>query len=281
MKYKLLAIDVDGTLIAPDQVIAPEVIDAITAADAAGLRICLATGRSLMETAPIWRKLRLPYPAEPLVLVGGALVSEGDTGRTLYSRTIRRELACRFAGALAAAGHAAMAIVDGWRYDVDYYLAETGDTRAASRDWFAKMDVRVCRVPCLADADELEGALRISAVLEADAAAKLADELSRQFDGKLSIHAIRAPNYDVTIVEAFAADVSKWSAIQYVAQARKIGRGHIAVIGDDVNDIAMIHAAGLGVAMPNATADVLAAADHVAADGLAAFIGRLADGEFD
>ena len=43
MRYKLLAIDVDGTLVGPDQVVPPETVDALATAEEAGLRACLAT----------------------------------------------------------------------------------------------------------------------------------------------------------------------------------------------------------------------------------------------
>ena len=72
MEYELLAVDVDGTLVGPDSVVPADVVDALAAAEQAGLRVCLATGRSYVETHPIWRQLRLRGPFEPLVVVGGA-----------------------------------------------------------------------------------------------------------------------------------------------------------------------------------------------------------------
>ncbi len=281
MKYKLLGIDVDGTLIGPDQQVTRQIIRAVGAADRAGLRICLATGRSYVETASIWRQLRLTAPHAPLILIGGALVCEPLTGRTLWGRTIPRRLAFEFADALDELGHSAMAIVDAWRWGVDYYLAESADADVAARRWFAKMDVKVRRVRRLADAPEFPNPLRISFVVDPDRAAVTVAKLLEQFGARLNIHSIVAPNYGVTVIEGFAGGTDKSAALTYVAQGYQISPGHIAAVGDDVNDLAMIRKAGLGVAMGRAAESVRSAADYVATDGLAAFIDGLVAGRFD
>lgn len=281
MNYRFLALDVDGTLIGPDNVVTRRTARAVAAAQEAGLRVCLATGRSCAETMPVWKQLPLRAPCEPMVLVGGALVSEPDTGRTLWQRTMDRATAVRFADALNELGHTAMALVDAWRHGVDYYVAAGDDMHVAARDWFSKMDVTVRRVPSLGAAAGLPDLLRISAVVEADAADALAEKLGEQFDGQLNIHAILAPNYAVTIVEAHAATVDKWQAIRYVAQAHRIPPAQIVAVGDDVNDLPAVRRAGLGVAMGGAPDRLKAAADVVAEDSLAAFIEQLIDGAFD
>jgi HAD superfamily hydrolase (TIGR01484 family) len=279
--YRLLALDIDGTLIGPDQIVAPDVVEAVGQAEAAGLRVCLATGRSFNESIGIWRQLRLPATAEPMVLVGGALVAEPQTGRTIYQRSIPREIACRFADALGGLGYAAMALVDRWRHEVDYFLTETGDLAAASRDWFDKMDARVRRLGRLAEMPASPDVLRISAVAGPDEARAVADELGGLFDGGLNVQAICAPNYGVTIVEAHSVEATKLAALKYVAQARRIGPGRIVAVGDDVNDVSMVGGVGLGVAMPSAPPVLLDAADQVASDGLAALIRQLVAGRFD
>ncbi len=281
MKYQLLGIDIDGTLLGPDHQPSAETIDALGAARAGGLRVCLATGRSYKETLPIWRRLSWQPPFEPIVLIGGALVCEPDTGRTLYQRTIPLDLACKFADALGEAGYSAMAIVDAWRHGWDYVLCETGDAHAAQRDWFEKMQAKVRRVRRLADMPDMPNPLRINVVVDPDAADELVAAMNERFGDRLNIHAIVAPNYEVTIVEGFAKEADKWNALRYVAQGCRIGPGQIAAVGDDVNDLTMVRRAGLGVAMPQAAPAVLAVADHVATGGLAEFVRKLLDGEFE
>ena len=106
----------------PSPAVSPK-IDAVAAAEDAGLRAVLTTGRDYNLAIGIWRQLRLKRPPQPIVLISGAMVSEAQTGRTLYQKTISRGLACEFADALCERGRSAMAFVDPWRHDVEYFIA--------------------------------------------------------------------------------------------------------------------------------------------------------------
>jgi len=278
MKYRMLAVDVDGTLTGPEGVVGGDVVDAVSAAQRAGLAICLATGRSREETLPVWRQLRLAAPHLPLVVVGGAMVSEAEGGRTLYHHPIPAPVAQGFAKALADAGFCAMALVDVWRHGVDYLLVKGGDMAAARELWLAKTGAAVREVDGL---DGSPAVLRINAVVARQEGEKLAEQLRRRFEGQLNVHAILAPNYGVFIVEAHAVGADKFTAIRYVAQGVGIAPGRIVAVGDDVNDLAMIRGAALGVVMPTAPPTLRRFADHVAQKGLAAFIEELLAGKFD
>jgi hypothetical protein len=284
MTCRLLALDVDGTLVGPDNVVTGDIIEAVALADRSGIGICLATGRSYSETIGIWEQLDLDRTQQPMILIGGALVSETDSRRALYHKPMDSETVCRFSDALGAAGYCAMAIVDAWRYDVEYYLTEHGDLADAQRRWFSRMDVNVESVASLGDVllgPDGPDVLRISAVVDEDDGPHLAVDLKEQFGDAINICSILAPNYDVWIVEAHAAGADKRTALQYVAQATRTPMSGVAAVGDDVNDISMISSAGLGVAMPQAPPSVLEVSDHTASGGLAEFIRQLVDGQFD
>jgi hydroxymethylpyrimidine pyrophosphatase-like HAD family hydrolase len=66
------------------------------------------------------------------------------------------------------------------------------------------------------------------------------------------------------LAEITPAGVSKWLGVKRLAESWGIEEAEICAVGDDVNDIPMIRAAGLGVAMGNALPEVKAAADRVA-----------------
>ena len=70
--------------------------------------------------------------------------------------------------------------------------------------------------------------------------------------------------FGATCRQLAPAGVTKWSAIRRLATEWGIADAEIFVVGDDVNDIPMIRAAGLGVAMGNALPEVKAAADRIA-----------------
>jgi hydroxymethylpyrimidine pyrophosphatase-like HAD family hydrolase len=87
------------------------------------------------------------------------------------------------------------------------------------------------------------------------------------------------PAYGVDVMEIFDPAVNKWQGILHVARLHGVGPAEIVAIGDDVNDLPMIRAAGLGVAMGNARAEVKQAAARVIGrndeDGLAIFLDEL------
>jgi len=277
-QYKLLALDVDGTLVGRDEVVSPAVRDAV--ASAAGvMKVCLATGRSYVEAAAVWRQLALAEP-EPMVLYGGALVTESATGRSLFHKTMSPDLARGLAGMLADAGFCSVVAGDPWRHGVDYYRAAGGWGHEFLHRWLGRhaLTVRVSpRVDAVAD---LPPALRVSAVVEPDQAPALESRLRERFDGQITLHTIYVPAYDFTVLEAFARGASKLAGIAYVGQPWRIGPGQVVAVGDDVNDLDMLRGAGLGVAMPGASDTVKSAARHVAQQGLATFIRELLDGRF-
>ena len=73
--------------------------------------------------------------------------------------------------------------------------------------------------------------------------------------------------------------MTKWSGICRLAAEWGIADEEICAVGDDVNDMPMIRAAGLGIAMGNAVPEVIAAADRIAPthdhDGLVEVVGWL------
>ena len=279
-KYKLVALDIDGTLIGRDEVVSPEVISTLAAAQAAGIKVCLATGRSYLEAAPIWRQLSLAEPHEPMVLFGGALVSDPTSGRTLYNRTMSPDLARSFGQAMCEAGYCAVVATDPWRHGVDYVRSDGGWGKEFLSRWLGRHPVNVRVVPRLSEAADLPPALRVSAVIQSSEAPKLEAQLREQFAGQLTMHAIYVPAYDFTVLECFSAGTSKMAGVTYVSQAWRIGAGHVVAVGDDVNDLAMLQGAGLGVAMPQASDAVKSSAKHVAAGGLAMFLDELLGGRF-
>ena len=106
--------------------------------------------------------------------------------------------------------------------------------------------------------------------------------LQREMPGKLHTHVLHPPRYRGFFTEISPAGVTKWSAIQRLAQDWGIDDAEICAVGDDVNDIPMIRAAGLGVAMGNAQPAVKAAADRIAPTPRRRWVGaggRVAVGE--
>jgi hypothetical protein len=97
-----------------------------------------------------------------------------------------------------------------------------------------------------------------------DAMLALDAELQSRIPEQLYTHVIRSPRYRGHMCEIAPIGVTKWSGVRHLAEIWGIAAEEICAVGDDVNDIPMIRAAGLGVAMGNALDEVKAAADRVA-----------------
>lgn len=264
--YGLLGVDVDGTLVWDGSLAAADVA-ALRAAARAGVAVCVCTGRAWNEVRSLWQALDLPAPHAPVVCVGGALVVEPATGRSLYSRSFDLACADELARAFGEWDLPVMALVDAWREGFDYYMLGDPDARPMYRRFFASRPSRIRRADRL-DAPDMRRPLRISVLTDGDRADQMVRTLRRRLAGRIEVQAIHLRSVDVHIVEAFAAGANKFTALRYVGQGLRIGPARMAAIGDDHNDLPMLQRVGFSAAPADAPADLRQAASvTVAARG--------------
>lgn len=246
---RLLAVDVDGTLVNGGHMHADDA-NALRRAAAEGVVVCLCTGRSWAETKPVWTDLALPGPQAPVICVGGALVVEPHTGRSLYAKAFDRATAAVLAADMRKTGYPVMALVDAWRESFDYFMIGRIDEHPLYQRFFGggRWSIRY-----VSELDQQAGPrpLRISVLEDPAHCMALVARWREAFAGRIEIQAIFAPNYGVHIVESFAAGVSKMTALSYVGQGYKIPAAAMAAIGDDYNDLPMLR----GVSLSATTAD--------------------------
>lgn len=279
MPYRLLALDVDGTLLTSANELPEANRLALHRAHQAGLVVCLCTGRSYRETHPVIEQIGLELDA--VVCVFGAVISEARTGRTLRRWSMPRQTAVRLIGFLRSRGHPVLVLQDPTEAGTDYYYIPGQRNRPAYERWLQLTPTTIRQVETWpADAPE---PLRIGIVEEPDRIEALRAELRVEFRSEeLKHNAIFAPNYGLYVLECFAPQVSKWHALRQLAQDRGIRPEQIVAIGDDINDLEMIREAGLGVAMGNAVPAIRQVARaHTGTNdqaGVCAFIERLLQG---
>ncbi|HET6426891.1 MAG TPA: HAD family hydrolase [Phycisphaerae bacterium] len=274
---RLLAVDVDGTLL-HDGRIDPADRDALARAAVEGVTVCLCTGRSWREVRPIWESLDLPAPHAPVVCVGGALVAEPDTGRTLYSRPFDRPAAAELAGYMHRAGYPVMALVDAWREGFDYFLIGRCDGNPVYGRFFDGRELGIRPSEGLDPADGPR-TLRVSVLDEEAPADRLLARLRRDFAGRIECQRVHLPHAGVHVVETFRAGATKLTALAHVGQGYRIAPAAMAAIGDDHNDIPMLAGVGLSAAPADAPEEVRRAAHLTVAPrgqgGVAEFVGKL------
>lgn len=241
---RLLATDLDGTLFHSDLTVSTRARAAIAAADAAGIIVVAATGRSYHGAVELLRDV-----PEIRTVIGsnGAIIRDLVRSDTIYFRTLHPE-AVATVNAVAAelvpeAGLAWELVEDGFRADARYL-----EIRA---DMVGRWPNALVDVPVASD-DVLKVLIRDPDMTEAELLARLQPHLPDTVEATYS---------GIETVEVTAAGVHKASALQWLCAQWGIAAADVTAMGDNRNDIEMLRWAGYGVAMGTATPDVVAAAD--------------------
>ena len=260
---RLIAIDVDGTLLDSAHTLSDANRRALQAAQAAGIHITLATGRQYVYIAPIIAELALHSPQ---ITSSGAVITLPASGEMLYADRIAREVA-------------AEAIRLGEQLGITLVIVQNGKTfaRAINADiehMLTYGDPRPHVAPDLAATLDLPPTnIKAIAYRQDELFARAEAEFQRVLGTQLNIYR-SVPYY----LEFSTKSVSKGTALRRVAERLGIAQEAILAIGDGNNDIAMFEAAGVAVAMGNASAAVKARAGavtgHCDADGVAEAIER-------
>lgn len=247
---RLLAVDLDGTLLTDDKRISEANLAALRAAMEQGIHVCLATGRA-------WPGARAYAecvgPDTPVVTNNGAMIVDPRTDEILFELQLAREDAKE----IYALGESLGISMVVWSQNILYgsrmdALIEDYEQR------FGKMKARP-----VTSIDELskQGISKIlwySMSGQAVAWSKLVPESIRE---RVSVE-----TSSVNALEFFNRNVSKAQAVGRVAEGLGLSLSDTMAIGDAGNDLPLIKAAGLGVAMGNAMEHVKAMADAVTAD---------------
>lgn len=279
MKYRLLALDLDGTLLDPAGRLREENIAAVSRARDAGILVVVCTGRGYAESRRIIERLDARTDGSaaapmPVVTAGGSIIADAATGRTLHRWPMDRALVADLCSHFAERELAPLLLKDRDAAGFDYLVINSGPLEAPSRWWFSVMDVEVKFLDSLADDEHPEHTVRVGFAAMAAKMHALADSVRAAFGERVTLQhfaAVSGPqgsdeggkDASVHLLEVFDRQVNKWSAIRHIAAERGIDRGAIAAVGDEVNDLPLLEGAGLGVAMANGIEAVLAVADRV------------------
>lgn len=259
-QFRLLAVDIDGTLVNSSDELTADTRAALRRAGLAGIRVVLATGRRYSRTLPLVEPLGIDVP---LVTAGGALVKDPADHRTLFQARFAPEVLRATLEAIDRAGFAPLLCGDTFGEGFDYYVAREDGHNPAVAEYLAlnpgcgRLWPTLIRKP---PPDAFMGFTMGTReeMLALDAA------IHRVLPGALATNVLRSPRYKGFLFEFSPSGVTKWSGVCHLAEGWRISSDEICAVGDDVNDLPMIRAAGLGVAMGNAQPHVRQAADRIA-----------------
>jgi len=275
--YRLLAIDVDGTLVNSSDDLTPATRAALRRTIAAGIRVVLATGRRYSHTLHLVEPLGI---STALITASGALVKDPADHRTLYKTEFDAPLLGDVLAILDRAGHDALLNGDTFAEGFDFYQPAAPRANRYLAEYLA-MNPGCGRVWPDFFASPPPGIFAGFAMGTRDEMLTVQRQLNASLPGRITTHVLRSPRYRGFMCELAPAGVTKWSAVRRLASQWGIADGEICAVGDDVNDILMIRSAGLGVAMGNAVPEAKAAADRIAPthdnDGLVEVVSWLLD----
>lgn len=265
--YRLLCLDIDGTLLNSRHEITANVKAAVQKAAKMGLCPVLVSARMPQGMRFLLEELSLNTP---MICYSGALLLD-DTGHFAAQKTLRAA-AVETIWAAAKKQHIHVSL-----YKDDRWYIEALD------DW-AREESRITRItPQIADYGKLlrhwqaagDGPNKILCLAEAD---KL-----QAFMNQLHLADVTVYRSKPTYLEIGHGEASKTAAIRLLAEKLHIAREEILAIGDNYNDIDMLEYAGLGIAMGNAPPKVKERADTVTAtndaDGVACAIEKYCFGQ--
>jgi hypothetical protein len=268
-QFKLLALDLDGTLLDSAGRISEANMSAVRKAQRAGVRVTVATGRSFASAEEFVRSID---PREPAITYNGALIRNGAG---VLKRFPLGEGAVREAvSLLRELGHPPIVYgADGRKF------YERMDRRGRDLMSYSKTpETHLVRVDDLGTR-EWDDVLRVSVITGAECIRELHLAVTQRMGSRVRTVDTFFPEWDFWIFEILDAACSKSSALSFLCAASGIPREEVIAIGDNDNDIDMLSWAGLGVAMQNALQPVKEAAAWVTeksndGDGVAEAIER-------
>jgi hypothetical protein len=257
---RLLALDLDGTLMQPGGTISARSAEAVTAARDAGVEVVICTGRRFRTTAWVLEALGLDGP---VVVHNGVLTKSGATGETLAAHYLTAEL---FEHALGLLRRVAPPIVyvDRYHQGLDMVVEPPETAHAYQATYLADYEDVHEVVPRLDDQAH-DDVVMMSLMADHDALAPLREGLEHELHDDAHTNFLQNKSYEGYILEVTSRRASKWMALAELAAGLGIEREEIVAIGDDRNDASMIAGAGLGIAMGNAVDEVKAVADETTA----------------
>jgi len=268
LPIRLIALDIDGTIIGDDHEIAERTINAVRGAMERDVAVSLVTGRMVSSAMRFAQELGL---TGPIVGYQGGLIRAMPLpdSRRLGRLLLHTPLPAEAARSILewTRGHG----LDPHVNHLERFILRADDPRAD--DYSAFMGARAELVPDIIEATT-HPVTKILAVGEPPRPQELAEAAAARFAGRADV-TISHPRF----LEFVAPGVSKGRAIRYLSRRLSIPLGATMAIGDQWNDLEMLSEVGHGAAMPSAPVEVRSVARYVAPpvadEGVAAMIEAL------
>lgn len=265
---RMIAVDMDGTLLGPDGHVSPRNLSALQAAENAGIEVVIATGR---RHCYAMRQLRGLGLREENALIS----SNGTVTRTIGSKLLERKLMrpqtarwlCshidEFRNALVITFD--MVSPDGEDARGSLVVEQLEELHGSIGKWMAANEPYIAHVVPIEKALETESPIQMmlcgtrermrhaeALLLEHPGVSAVGVNPQEHTSAEIALHRTEYPERNLSIVDILPAGCSKGAALLQLAARRGLKAGEILAIGDNWNDVSMLEVAGRKVLMGNA-----------------------------
>lgn len=259
--YRMIVLDLDGTLTNAKKEITPRTKEALMEAQHRGVRVVLASGRPTYGIMPLAEELRLSEHGGYILAFNGGRIVDCITGKVVFEQQLHPQLVPQLYKAAMQAG---MQI-----------LTYQGEAIAATDkdDEYVRQEAFINKMPVIQYNDflaQIEYPINKCLIVGSPAPLhELELHLAQELKGKLEVY--RSADF---FLECVPLGIDKARSLERLLAVTGLQREQMMACGDGYNDLSMIRLAGLGVAMENAADEVKAAADFITASNEADGVGR-------
>ena len=254
MTARVIALDLDGTLLTGKKTILPASLDALARAKDAGYQIIVVTGRHHVAIHPFYQALALNTPA---ICCNGALLYDYTAKRVIASDPLQPEQASQLVDLLDSYNVHSLMYAD----DAMFYQNPTGHI-TRTENWAKSLPESqrpiFKQVPSLREASQNVDAIWKFALTDSDT--EKLHSFGQIVERELGLACEWSWHDQVDIAQA---GNSKGKRLAQWVESQGLSMSQVIAFGDNFNDLSMLKNAGLGVAMGNAVDEVKACADLV------------------
>ena len=251
MKYKLLVLDVDDTLLNKEHRITSRTKTALIKAQQVGVRIVLATGRPAFGVVPLAKQLELDKNGGFILTCNGSQIIQMQTNELLFEKRINPEL-LPYLERKATKNN----------FPMFTYHQDTIFTNNPENPWIRREaelnGMKITGVTQLSESISFKPCKCMLVSDDENALIALETRWKKRLAGTLDV--FRSETYFLEIVPQY---IDKAYTLSVLFEKLHIKPEEVIAIGNGISDVTMIQLAGLGIAMGNAKDSVKACADYV------------------
>lgn len=249
-KYKILALDLDGTLTNSKKEITKPTHDALIKMQEMGYKVVLASGRPTPGMMDLARQLDLAKYGSYILSYNGAKITNCATDEIIYQQTLPTKYIKELYD-FSRKKHIGLITYD-----------ETGVISATNTDQFMELEAKINHLELRKVENFVDYVtFPVNKCLmtgDGDYLQEVEKELQQKYESKLSVY-----RSEPFFLEAMPLNIDKAASLDRLLQSLGLTKDELVACGDGYNDMSMIQFAGLGVAMANAQPEVKESADII------------------